>query len=223
MNRRILCALALCVAIGDAPPAVRAQEAVVLGGTIVTRSVVIEDGTIAMSGGTIDAVGARAAGTVAIDAGGVIFPGLIDLHNHITWNALPRWMPPSLTRNRYEWQEMPEYAKALNDPHAALVTAGLNCDLNRYGELKEIVNGATSTVGSIREECIRGLARNLEFLSELRPGAALGQEAFRNEVFPFEVRSSCGEQALRDVGHPLEDCALNVGEAKPMVPRASVS
>ena len=218
---KIFWALVLAWLAGSATAA-RAQP-LVLGGTIVTASGVIDDGLIAIGGGNIDAVGPRTAGAVSIETGGVIFPGLIDLHNHITWNALPRWTPPSLTRNRYEWQEMPEYAKALNDPHAALVAAGLNCDLNRYGELKEIVNGATSTVGSIRDECIRGLARNLEFLSELRPGSALGQEAFRNEVFPFEVRSSCGEQALRDVGHPLEDCALNAGEAKPNVPRASVS
>jgi 5-methylthioadenosine/S-adenosylhomocysteine deaminase len=212
----VLAALALHAAPLSAQP-------LVLGGTIVTPSGVIEDGTIVMSAGAVDAVGARAAGAVAIDVGGIIFPGLVDLHNHITWNALPRWTPPSLTRNRYEWQEMPEYAKALSDPHTALVTAGFNCDLNRYGEVKEIVNGATSTVGSIREECIRGLARNLEFLSELRAGSRLGEEPFRNEVFPFEVRSSCGEQALRDVGRALEDCALNSGEAKPIVPRASVA
>src|SRR3954469_2304041 len=223
MNRRILCALALCVAIGGASPALRAQQALVLAGTIVTPATVIDDGAIAMSGGTIDAVGARAAGTVAVDVDGIIFPGLVDLHNHITWNALPRWTPPSLTKNRYEWQEMPEYAKALSGPHTALVSAGFNCDLNRYGELKEIVNGATSTVGSIRDECIRGLARNLEFLSELQPGRGIGEEPFRDEVFPFEVRSSCGEQALRDVGQRLEDCALNSGEAKPIVPRASVA
>ena len=200
-----------------------AQQPLVLGGTIVTPSGVVEDGTIAMRGGTIDAVGPRTAGTAVIDVGGIIFPGLVDLHNHITWNALPRWTPPSLTKNRYEWQEMPEYATALSGPHTALVTAGFNCDLNRYGELKEIVNGATSTVGSIRDECIRGLARNLDFLSELQPGRAIGEEPFRDEVFPFEVRSSCGEQALRDVGHQLEDCALNSGEAKPIVPRASVA
>jgi 5-methylthioadenosine/S-adenosylhomocysteine deaminase len=222
MRTHTLRAFVLCVSMCGIAAHARAQQ-LVLGGVIITPSGVIDDGTIAIRGGNIDAVGKREAGAVSIDTGGIIFPGLIDLHNHITWNALPRWTPPSLTRNRYEWQEMPEYAKALNDPHGALVAAGLNCDLNRYGELKEIVNGATSTVGSIRDECIRGLARNLEFLSELGPGSTLGQETFRNEVFPFEVRSSCGEQSLRDVGRPLEDCALNPGEVKPAVLRASVS
>jgi len=95
-----------------------AQPPLMLRGTIVTPSAIIEDGTITVSGGTIGAVLPWTAGASdgAVDVGGVIFPGLIDLHNHITWNALPRFTPPSLTRNRYEWQEMPEYAKALNDP-----------------------------------------------------------------------------------------------------------
>ena len=223
MTRMLIVAAMLCLAL-LAAPAARAQPAMVLRGTIVTPSEVIETGTIAIAGGAIDAVraGAPRSNDAAVDVGGVIFPGLVDLHNHITWNAWPRWTPPAMTRNRYEWQEMPEYAKALADPHTALVTAGFNCDLNRYGELKEIVNGATSTVGSIRDECIRGLARNLEFLSELA-GAPLGAEPFRNEVFPLEVRSSCGEQALRDVGRPLEECALNPGEAKPVAPRAAVA
>jgi 5-methylthioadenosine/S-adenosylhomocysteine deaminase len=222
MTRMMSRIVVASVAVWFATAGLQAQR-IVLGGTIVAATGVIDDGTIAISGGNIDAIGARVPGAVHVATGGVIFPGLIDLHNHITWNVLPRWTPPALTRDRYEWQELPEYAKALSDPHTAMVNAGLNCDLNRYGELKEIVNGATATVGSIREECIRGLARNLEFLSELRPGSGLGQEAFRNEVFPFEVRSSCGEQALRDVGHALEDCALQAGEAKPIVPTASVS
>src|SRR5689334_6415158 len=104
---KCFCALSLVFLLG-ATAAADAQP-LVLGGTIVTPSGVIDDGTIAIRGGNIDAIGPRAAGGASVETGGVIFPGLIDLHNHITWNALPRWTPPSLTRNRYEWQEMPEY------------------------------------------------------------------------------------------------------------------
>src|SRR5262249_50831689 len=50
-----------------------------------------------------------------------------------------------------------------------------------------------------------------------------GDDAFRNEIFPLEIRSSCGEQAMRDVGRPLEDCALGAGETKPVPPRAVVA
>jgi 5-methylthioadenosine/S-adenosylhomocysteine deaminase len=196
-----------------------------LRGTIVAPFGIIDDGTIAMSGPTIVSVspGSSPASEPAVEVDGILFPGLIDLHNHLTWNVFPRWTPPSLSRNRYEWQEMPQYAAALSDPHAGLVRAGYDCDLNRYGELKAIVNGATATVGSIRDECIRGLARNLDFLSELAPQMHVGDDAFRDEIFPFEIRSSCGEQAMRDVGRPLEECAVNPGETRPVPPRAVVA
>lgn len=224
MKTRIFGRGVLCLALLSAPATVRAQQAMVLRGSVVTPSRVIDDGTLVIVEGTIGAVLDASPRTAegAVDVGGVIFPGLIDLHNHITWNAWPRWPAPK-TRNRYEWQEMPDYFATLSNPHTDLVNLGYNCDLNRYGELKAIVNGASSTVGSIRNECIRGLARNLDFLSELRPKMPLGEEALRNEVFPFEIRSSCAEQALRDVGRTLEDCALNPGETKTAPPRAVVA
>ena len=225
MNQMLVPAALLLAILGAAVPARAQPRVTVLRGTIVTPARVIDDGTIAIVDATIGAVrdASPRSAEAAIEVGGIIFPGLVDLHNHITWNAWPRWTPPAKTKNRYEWQEMPEYAAALSDPHTDLVNSGYNCDLNRYGELKAIVNGATSTVGSIPNECIRGLARNLDFLSELRPKMAVGEEAFRNEVFPFEIRSSCGEQALRDVGRPLEDCALNAGESRAAPPRAVVA
>lgn len=200
-------------------------QSIVLRGTIVTPATVIDDGIITMNGPTIVSVrpSIPADTSTAVNVDGVIFPGLIDLHNHITWNAFPRWKPPRMSSDRYEWQEMPEYLNALSNPHTELVNAGYNCDLNRYGELKAIINGATSTMGSIRDECIRGLARNLDFLSELTPGMKAGDEPFRNEVFPLEIKSSCGEQAMRDVGRTLEDCAVGPGESRPVAPRAFVA
>jgi 5-methylthioadenosine/S-adenosylhomocysteine deaminase len=200
-------------------------QSLTLRGTIVTPEAVVADGVIVMNGATITSVtpfGPQAAAT-AIDVQGVIFPGLIDLHNHLTWNALPRWTPPHLFADRYEWQETKEYADALATPHADLVKAGYECDLNRYAELKALANGATATVGSINNACIQGLARNLDFLSELTPNEKVGDEPFRNEIFPLEIHSACGEQAVRDTGGTLEACALGVGESTPAAPRAVVA
>ncbi len=143
---------------------------------------------------------------------------LIDLHNHLTWNLLPRWKPNRLFANRYEWQETAEYAERLSGPNAAL-NGGLGdplnsyaCDMNRYGELKAVINGATSTVGGAFGECIRGLARNLDALSELTPNQTINTEPFRNLVFPFQPLTPCEEQAIRDIGHAVKDCSeyLNV-------------
>jgi 5-methylthioadenosine/S-adenosylhomocysteine deaminase len=188
-----------------------------LRGTIVSPSDVFRDGSVAVDGPVIAQLNATPAAN-AIDVDGVIFPGLIDLHNHLTWNLFPRWKPGRVFANRYEWQETAEYAEMLSGPNAAL-NGGLgnplnsySCDMNRYGELKAIVNGATSTVGGASGECIRGLARNLDALSELTPNQKVNTEPFRNLVFPFQPFTPCEEQAIRDIGKDVKDCSeyLNV-------------
>ena len=116
--------------------------------TVVTPTRVVDSAVVTIKGGRIAAVapGAAVADAIAID--GVMFPGLIDLHNHLTWNVLPNWQPPRVFTNRYEWQETSEYALNLSGPYNAMVAAGAGCDMNRFGEVKSIVNGGTVTVGS---------------------------------------------------------------------------
>jgi len=51
----------------------------------------------------------------------VIFPGLINLHNHLDWDFFPLWQPPSGTvwswDNRFEWQEDPSYKTNISGVH----------------------------------------------------------------------------------------------------------
>jgi 5-methylthioadenosine/S-adenosylhomocysteine deaminase len=58
--------------------------------TIVTPSSVVDSAVVTVTGGRIASVSLRAAGTKAVAIDGVMFPGLIDLHNHMTWNVLPK-------------------------------------------------------------------------------------------------------------------------------------
>jgi 5-methylthioadenosine/S-adenosylhomocysteine deaminase len=174
--------------------------------TVVTPSAVVESAVVTVAGGRIASVtpGTDSAKAVAID--GVMFPGLIDLHNHLTWNVLPNWQPPRLFSNRYDWQELPEYAQSLSGPYNTMMNAGAGCDMNRFGEVKSIVNGGTSTVGGFgptaaepaRNRCIQGLARNLDLSADLTASPALNQEPYRNVVFPFEI-SPAEEQTIRTV------------------------
>ena len=99
------------------------------------------DAVVVISGSTIASVGTAATG---LNVSGVIVPGLIDLHNHYTWNVLPRWTPKVRNANRYEWQEDPEYALRLGGPHYAMIDAGFGCDMIQYAEIKALVNGATA-------------------------------------------------------------------------------
>ncbi len=50
------------------------------------------------------------------DTGGTILPGLIELHNHLSYNALRLWNVPKKYGDRDEWGRAAEYAKLVTGP-----------------------------------------------------------------------------------------------------------
>ena len=178
-----------------------------ISGTLVTARGIVNDGIVLISHGAIEGIGSKIPvpkGTPVIETGGVIFPGLIDLHNHLVWNVFPRWGPPSPVGNRYDWQALKDYTDKLSGPEAKLIDRGLGCDMERYAEIKAMLGGATSVVGSFsptdadphRNDCDRGLARNLDFFSGLY-SQEMNAEPVDYEVFPFEIPSAKA-QSIRD-------------------------
>src|SRR5579871_234610 len=107
----------------------------------------------------------------AISTGGMIFPGLIDLHSHLSYNALPLWNVPKKFTNRGRCADHPEYRQLVTGPMAAL---GHSSDpkilpsIARYAEAKCLVAGVTTTQGialasaSGVEKYYKGLVRNVE-------------------------------------------------------------
>jgi 5-methylthioadenosine/S-adenosylhomocysteine deaminase len=187
----------------------------VLRGTVVAPDQVFPRGKVVVTGDRIFGVGDAVAippGAIEITIDGMIYPGLIDLHNHVTWNVFPRWRPRLPQTDRYEWQELSEYHDRLAGPETALIDKGLGCDLERYGEIKALIGGATAITGSFaptdkepeRNACDQGLVRNLDFASGL-PGTAVNRELLRYDTFPFElspdktklIRENLGKSTLQ--------------------------
>lgn len=222
-RRLLVLALPLCICV--VPCAAQQDQLIVLRGTVVTPAEVLLDGFVSISGSLILQVDAssrlRQASTIETDS--FIFPGLIDLHDHITWNLLPRWKPNELFNNRYEWQQRIAYRVALEGPHGKLVADHmLACDADRFGEIKAIVGGATSVVGGLSptlgtddNACIMGLARNLDNYSGFN-GSLLNAKRVRYEVFPFEMKLADAEHVRSDlVSGELDAFLVHVGEGKP--------
>lgn len=180
-----------------------------LRGTLVTPDQVIENGILLVrADGKIAAAAADVAipeNVPVIETNGFIYPGLIDLHNHLTWNAHPRWKPPQMSRNRYDWQAMPEYTAELNGPHYA-VAKDASCDLERFGEVKALAWGATSVVGGYPNECSRGLARNLDYASGFANTDPLLYKVFPLELPPEE------EAVVRDAMKSGTPVLVHLGE-----------
>ena len=201
------------------------QRPYTLAGTIVTPSQVLAGGTISIAGNKIEEVSASPAtgqgSTVETES--FIFPGLIDLHDHITWNMLPHWRTGQLYRNRYEWQQTTAYSIALDQPHYAIMADHeLACDAARFGEIKAIVGGATSIVGNLAPDsgtndnaCILGLTRNLDIEAGF-DGSILNKEKVWYVIFPLEMSLA----ATNEVRSGLESGAVtallvHVGEGNP--------
>src|SRR5688500_7552969 len=89
--RALVVAFAVCAAIilmgrGSAEPF---STPTLLRGTIITPNSVIEDGWVLVREGKISVVSEnkpQAPDAIELHTGAIIFPGLIDLHNHLSYN-----------------------------------------------------------------------------------------------------------------------------------------
>lgn len=165
-----------------APPAtvVRTGTAnLILRGTILTPTGPLV-GELLVVGNTIQCVAADCSGTTGastatiIDTHATISPGLIDGHNHLTYDFLDEWMPPHLYGNRYQWRNDASYS-AWVDPEGdsnndGTQDNGSQCPGAKWGELRSIIHGTTTVQGqSPQSACLDRLARNADHYHGLGP------------------------------------------------------
>ena len=148
----------------------------VLRGTIVTPDQVIE-GEVLVDGDTISCVAASCSGAptyaqaTVVETHGIIFPGLIDTHNHILFDTFDEtdWSPIKAYGNHNQWTNEARYSamvdakQYLNGEGTSPVDYG--CELDKYGELKALVAGTTSIVGAANpanRACYGTLARTID-------------------------------------------------------------
>jgi C-terminal processing protease CtpA/Prc len=104
-----------------------------------------------------------------IKTGGTIYPGLIELHNHLSYNIVPMWMVPKPFEDRDQWRRHKDYRKKMTGPLKVL--GGIDGYLQaivRYVECKLLFSGVTSSQGitlASHGNIIRyykGIVRNVE-------------------------------------------------------------
>ena len=116
-------------------------EAIALQGCVLTPDGPIEDGYVVVGDGQrVQAVqAARPQGVRVHPTGGVILPGLIDLHGHPEFNVFAAWDPPRRFPNRYSWRASSIYRALVRDPQNRLLDAGLGATELRYAEIRALV------------------------------------------------------------------------------------
>ena len=114
-----------------------------------------------------DPLPADAAGALLVDTQALIFPGLMNIHDHIAFNTIPAWDVPALMQDVSDWTSLDAYQQYVRYPHE-IVTNALYYDLlpevGKYAEVKALAAGTTAVQGSFPTSpgFTNHLARNVD-------------------------------------------------------------
>jgi 5-methylthioadenosine/S-adenosylhomocysteine deaminase len=123
--------------------------AVALGGCVLAPEQAFDPGYVVVAGGVVQSVGPAAPhGVPVVETGGVIAPGLIDLHGHPEFNVFAAWEPPRPFANRYAWRRSDIYRRLVREPQNALLGALPAWTQLRYAEIRALVGGVTAIQGA---------------------------------------------------------------------------
>lgn len=165
-------------------------------GDVLLPHTVLRGGQVAIDeGGTITCVGCDCAAiepdaTTVTCPEGAISPGLINTHEHITYANND---PATDTGERYEHRH--QWRRGLDGHTEIDVPGGANSDQVRFGELRFLLSGATSLVGS---GSASGLLRNLDRNDK----EGLDVPSVHFETFPLSdsdgtmISSGCGYEDI---------------------------
>jgi cysteine-rich repeat protein len=156
-------------------------------------------GVIQCSACDCSATAGAADATIISCPQGVISPGLINAHDHITFQGPPRVSTEERYEHRNDWRRG-------NDGHTRITNNGSSNILITWGELRQVLAGTTSVAGSGGQP---GLLRNLDKESVTTSGGSqmgLDEPALRYETFP--LGDSGGEELKTGCGYPGIDSPL---------------
>lgn len=143
------------------------------------------DGLIVAVAAASDAPPAGFERANVVQTGAAVYPGLIDLHNHIAYNCLGLWIAPGREQPwtaRYEWPKDPDYLPSITLPVNALCKANGKAVL-KYVETKAVVGGVTAIQGSskVGRPFEGWMVRNVEYET-----FRTGRVGVRQAVFALE-------------------------------------
>jgi len=182
-------------------------------GDVLAGHRVFESGTVLIEGdqanGRILCAGCdcaddpQAAGATVVDcAEGVISPGLINPHDHITFTlSQPQDHGDERFDHRHDWRLGQNGHDEINTfPGANSTQAGI-----LYGELRMLMGGATSVTGSIGSNDASGLLRNLD-AAAMTEGLVGVDVNYRT----FPLGDSSGPNVIAGCNYPGIDGTVNL-------------
>lgn len=160
-----------------------------------------------------------------VNTGGTIFPGLIELHNHLTYDALPLWNVPQRFENRDRWSGgamQQTYRKNISGPMTVLGrTPGLVEAVVRYVEAKCLLGGVTTSQGIAlfsnqgAQAFFQGVVRNVETskIEGMPPALTRISDVEANDATAFLHRLRSSSCLLLHLAEGTDDAAHEHFEA----------
>jgi cytosine/adenosine deaminase-related metal-dependent hydrolase len=133
--------------------------------------VYVEDGLITDVRPAADPAPVSCKDLTPVDTGATLYPGLIELHNHLPYNVLPLWQVPKKYGDRDQWggAANPAYHRLVTGPMTVLgQNPALMPAVVRYVEAKALINGTTTSQGVAlfsdagARRLYRGIVRTVE-------------------------------------------------------------
>ena len=206
--------ITMCPAAGRPAPAsgtcsiTAGSDAKLITATVLTPGEVLRGGQVLVgTDGKIACVGcdcsAQSAGATLIDCPmGVLSPGLINAHDHITFQASPGVDSGERFEQRNDWR------KGLRGHTKLSSGSTANANQIHWAELRFVMGGATSTIASGGSA---GFLRNLDKADPLQEG--LAQKAVDFDTFPLgdtagtQLSSGCAYPAINTASAIVGDDA----------------
>jgi 5-methylthioadenosine/S-adenosylhomocysteine deaminase len=145
---------------------------------------------------------------------GTLFPGLIELHNHLPYDVLGLWQVPKPYQNRDQWSgtSTPDYHRLITGPMAVLgADPALVAAVVRYVEVRCLLAGTTTSQGVTLSSApgivkhFRGLVRNVESTGDpaLPPAATHIADVDAADAQKFLTRISTGQKMILHLAEGL--------------------
>ncbi|MBL0692269.1 lamin tail domain-containing protein [Comamonas sp. JC664] len=171
------------------------------GETLLGGQVLVDaQGVITCAACDCSAAAGAAEATQVSCPGGVISPGLVNTHEHITYPMEPYVAPAANAEERYEHRH--EWRTGRNGHTRITSPAASAADNVRWGELRQMMAGATSMAGAGGQA---GLLRNLD-VNNTALQEGLGEGVVDSDTFPLSdtngnmIATGCGYTARPTTG-----------------------
>lgn len=166
---------------------------------------------------------AMASGATILDTHGIIAPGFIDIHNHILYDVLDEedWDGKSYDAgtpwpfsNINQWKNDPRYQAMLDVKQClafetgkptwcnstSLANGNVECEMNKFGELKALIAGTTSVIAhDTSRACYGSLSRTLGGThNDLKRNGANVDSMNTSATFPPSTYYTCDGLGMSD-------------------------